>query len=317
MFNNAVVRRRTIITGALLSTAGLALSACSGTTVNIPGADGSSTASAGNDAVVGSAPVAASDLIVSGSTMEKIKQRGKLIVATALDAPLVSQQDPSDPQKVNGFDADLAKMLAVYITGKPNVEWVPSASETREALLANGTVDVVFSTYTITTKRAEQVDFAGPYFMSGLAVAVKADNNTIKGIDDLGGKNVIVQTGTPSVSEVPAKQPSAKIMPFATTPQGVQALTQGRGDAYVQDYVLLASQSASNKDIKVVGAPFTAEPYGIGLKHNDAAFKTFVNNWLTVIEKKGLWTQVWKNTLGSVGDSPAPTPPAIGSVPGS
>lgn len=316
MFNNAVVRRRTAIAGALLTSAALALSACSTEAVNIPGAAGSSSA-AGNDSLITSAPVAGSDLLIPGSTMEKIKQRGKLIVATALDAPLVSQQDPSDPQKVSGLDADLAKMLAVYILGKPNVEWVPSASETREALLANGTVDVVFSTYTITTKRALQVDFAGPYFMSGLAVAVKSDNTSIKGIDDLNGKNVIVQTGTPSVAEVPEKQPGAKIMPFATTPQGVQALTQGRGDAYVQDYVLLASQSATNKDIKVVGAPFTAEPYGIGLKHNDTAFKTFVNNWLKTIETKGLWTQVWKNTLGSVGDSPAPTPPAIGSVPGS
>lgn len=315
MLNNAVVRRRAVLAGALIVSAALATTACSNEPVNLPGAAPSSTAS--TDTVLASAPVAGNDLIIPGSTMEKIRQRGKLVVATALDAPLVSQQDPSNPQNVNGFDAELAKMLATYILGKPTVEWVPSASETREALLGNGTVDVVFSTYTITTKRAQQVDFAGPYFMSGLAVAVKSDNTTIKGIDDLNGKNVIVQTGTPAVSEVPAKVPDAHLMPFATTPEGVQALTQGRGDAYVQDYVLLASQSATNKDIKVVGAPFTQEPYGIGLKHGDEAFKSFVNTWLSTIEKKGLWTQVWKNTLGSVGDSPAPTPPAIGSVPGS
>jgi glutamate transport system substrate-binding protein len=315
MFSDAVVRRRTAVAGLFTSVA-LALSACSTAAVNIPDGDGPSNA-ASSDKLLGKAPVAASDLILPGSTMEKIKRRGKLVVATALDAPLVSQQDPADPQKVDGFDADLAKMLAVYILGKPNVEWVPSAAETREALLANGTVDAVFSTYTITTKRAEQVSFAGPYFMSGLAVAVKSDNTTIKGIEDLDGKNVIVQTGTPSVAKVPQKQPGAKLLPFATTPQGVHALVQGRGDAYVQDYVLLASQSASNTNIKVVGGPFTEEPYGIGLKRNDAAFKTFVNTWLTTIEKQGLWAEVWKTTLGSVGDSPAPTPPAIGSVPGS
>lgn len=316
MFNHAV-RRRTAVAGVLLTSVALALSACSTDAVNIPGAAAGASGAASNDALISNAPVAGNDLIIPGSTMEKIKQRGKLVVATALDAPLVSQQDPSDPQKVDGLDADLAKMLAVYILGKPNVEWVPSAAETREALLANGTVDVVFSTYTITPKRAEQIDFAGPYFMSGLAVAVKSDNTTIRGIDDLSGKNVIVQTGTPSITAVPEKQPGAKLMPFATTPQGVQALIQGRGDAYVQDYVLLASQSSTNKDFKVVGAPFTAEPYGIGLKHGDSTFKTFVNNWLTTIEEKGLWTQVWKATLGSVGDSPDPTPPAIGSVPGS
>ena len=41
----------------------------------------------------------------------------------------------------NSTDADLAKLLAIYILGEPNVEIVPPASETREALLQNGTVD--------------------------------------------------------------------------------------------------------------------------------------------------------------------------------
>jgi glutamate transport system substrate-binding protein len=113
------------------------------------------------------------------------------------------------------------------------------------------------------------------------------------------------------------KQPTATLVPFATTPQGVQALIQGRGEAYVQDYVLLASSSSSNKAIKIVGQPFTSEPYGIGLKHGDSKFKDFVNTWLTTIQAKGLWGQVWKTTLGTVTDSPIPTPPAIGSVPGS
>lgn len=315
MFKVSPGRRKAAAAGALLVSMALATTACSSQASSLSGAAG--TKSVSTDALFKDAPVAPANLIVPGSTMETIKKRGKLIVATALDAPLVSQQDPTNPKDVSGFDADLAKMLAIYILGKPNVEWIPSASETREALLANGTVDAVFSTYTITTKRALQVAFAGPYFLSGLAVAVKSDNTTIKGIDDLNGKKVIVQTGSPGVTEMPQKQPGAKLMPFATTPEGVQALVQGRADAYVQDYVLLASQSSSNKQIKVVGEPFTSEPYGIGLKHGDAAFKDFVNTWLASIEKKGLWGQVFKATLGSVSDAPVPTPPAIGSVPGS
>ncbi|WP_449373085.1 hypothetical protein [Arthrobacter psychrolactophilus] len=92
---------------------------------------------------------------------------------------------------------------------------------------------------------------------------------------------------------------------------------QGRGDAYVQDYVLLSSQASSNKDIKIVGQPFTQEPYGIGLKHDDTTFKDFINKFLVTIQDEGQWTQVWKTTLGTVTDADAPKPPAIGSVPGS
>ncbi|MDN4598888.1 glutamate ABC transporter substrate-binding protein [Leifsonia virtsii] len=308
------IRKKGVFAGVVLAAVTLAVTACSGNTA-LPGSDASSTAS--GDSVLAGAPVAKADLILSGSTMEKIKKRGKLIVAEALDAPLLSQQDPTDPSKVTGFDAELAKLLATYIIGKPNVEIVPPASETREAMLQNDTVDVVFNTYTITEERAKQVDFAGPYFESGLAVAVKSDNKDIKSYKDLDGKNVIVGANTPAVTEVPKIAPKATVTAFGTDPAAVQALIQGRGDAYVQDYTLLASDAASEKQIKVVGQPFTKEPYGIGLKHGDDDFKKFVNEWLKTIQKDGQWGKAWKTTLGTVTDSSVPTPPEIGSVPGS
>ena len=305
--------------GALVAALALTLGACSSGSGSsaVPQDDAGSGAGAESSAVFADAPVADDDLILPGSTMEAIRERGTLVVAEALDAPLLSQQDPTNPDSVTGFDADLAKLLAIYILGEPNVEIVPPASETREALLANGTVDVVFNTYTITEERAEQVSFAGPYFSSGLAVAVKSDNDDIKGIEDLGGKTVIVGANTPAVTAVPEEQPTATLVDFATDPQAVQALIQGRGDAYVQDYTLLASNAAANDQIKVVGQPFTTEPYGIGLKHGDTDFKEFINEWLLKIQEGGQWGAAWKASLGTVVESDIPTPPAIGSVPGS
>lgn len=305
--------RRAVLAGVL--TAAFTLSACgdSGDSPAVPGAPDP----AGTEDLLADAPVADAALILPDSTMARIKERGRLVVAQALDAPLLSQQNPTNPDEVSGFDADLAKLLAVYILGKPEVEIVPPATETREALLANETVDVVFNTYTITPERAQQVDFAGPYFESGLAVAVKTGNTDIKGIDDLGGKTVIVGANTPAVTAVPERHPDAEVLPFGTDPQAVTALVQGRGDAYVQDFTLLASAAEANPDITVVGNPFTVEPYGIGLKHGDADFKAFVNTWLKEIQDAGLWAKAWENSLGTVVEADPPTPPAIGSVPGS
>lgn len=277
----------------------------------------SSSSSTSSDDLYANAITAKAADILPGSTMAAIKKRGKLIVAEALDAPLLSQQDPTT-KDVTGFDADLAKLLAIYILGKPSVEIVPPSTQTREAMLQNNTVDVVFNTYTITTQRAAQVDFAGPYFSDGLAVAVKSDNNSIKGIGDLGGKTVIVGADTPAVTEVPAKQKTVHLITFGTDPEAVQALEQGRGDAYVNDETLLASDASQDHQIKVVGLPFTSEGYGIGLKHGDSQFKNFINTWLLATEKNGTWAKVWKATIGTVVHSAsAPTPPQIGSVPGS
>ena len=72
-----------------------------------------------------------------------------------------------------------------------------------------------------------------------------------------------------------------------------------------------------NDKLKIVGKPFTEDPYGIGLpKGSDA--QAFVNTFLTTIESDGTWDAIWKATIGTVlGENEAPEPPAIGSAPGS
>ncbi len=248
--------------------------------------------------------------------MEKIKQRGELIVGGSLDAPLLSQQNPATGE-VEGFDADLGKALAKYIIGQPKVKIVNSASETREALLSNGTVDVVFQTYTITPERAEQVAFAGPYYSSGLSIAVKKGTTGISSPQDLNGKTVIAGANTPAIPTIKKLAPQAKIITFGGDPECVQALKQDRGVAYVQDETLLVADAKKDPELQVVTKPFTQDPYGIGLKHGDDQFKSFVNDWLKKIQANGVWQDIWKNSLGTVVQGEAPTPPEIGSVPGS
>ncbi|MFF3442628.1 glutamate ABC transporter substrate-binding protein [Streptosporangium sp. NPDC002721] len=290
----------------------LGLSACGGTDSGSPAVPGEAK---GND-LIASAPVAAAADILPGSTMEKIKQRGELLVGGSLDAPLLSQQNPTTGE-VEGFDADMGKALAKYIIGEPRVKIVNSASETREALLSNGTVDVVFQTYTITPERAEQVAFAGPYYSSGLSLAVRKGTTGITKPEDLNGKTVIAGANTPAVSAIKKLAPQAKIVTFGSDPECMQALKQERGDAYVQDETLLVANAQKDPSVQVVGSPFTEDPYGIGLKHGDDQFKKFVNDWLKKIQADGLWQKTWKNSLGTVVQGEAPTPPQIGSVPGS
>jgi glutamate transport system substrate-binding protein len=248
--------------------------------------------------------------------MEKIKQRGELIVGGSLDAPLLSQQNPATGE-VEGFDADMGKALAKYIIGEPKVKIVNSASETREALLANGTVDVVFQTYTITPERAEQVAFAGPYYTSGLTIAVKKGTTGITKPEDLNGKKVLAGANTPAIPAIEKLAPEAEIITFGSDPELMQALKQDRGVAYVQDETLLIANAQKDPSIEIVTKPFTSDPYGIGLKHGDEQFKTFVNGWLKKTQDAGLWQQIWKNSIGTVVTGDAPAPPQIGSVPGS
>ena len=55
---------------------------------------------------------------------------------------------------------------------------------------------------TITAERAQTVDFARPYFQSGLAIAVRQENKgEIKSFDDLENKKVAVAIGTTGAQE--------------------------------------------------------------------------------------------------------------------
>ncbi|MEV4889473.1 glutamate ABC transporter substrate-binding protein [Nonomuraea sp. NPDC055795] len=300
---------------AVVAVSLLGLAACSstggGSNPAVPG-----EAKPAASGLLAKAPVADAAAIVPGSTMDKIKKRGELLVGGSLDAPLLSQQNPVSGE-VEGFDASMGKALAKYIIGEPKVKIVNSASETREALIGNGTVDVVFQTYTITPERAKQVAFAGPYYTSGLSIAVKKGTTGIAKPEDLNGKKVIAGANTPAIAAIKKLAPQAEIITFGSDPECMQALKQDRGVAYVQDETLLAANAQKDPTVQVIGNPFTEDPYGIGLKHGDEQFKTFVNDWLKKMQDAGVWQQAWKDSLGTVVKGEAPAPPAIGSVPGS
>jgi glutamate transport system substrate-binding protein len=274
----------------------------------------------GYDAIIDAAPVAQASAITSGSWMDQIKRRGYLKMGGTDTGQVFSLRDPITGE-LRGFDAGLAEMLARYITGKSDVKNLVKLTittvDTRETLLQNGTVDAVFATYTITPARAKKVAFAGPYYSSGDAIMVKKDNTSINTVADLDGKNVATESNSTGALALKKYAPGAKPLLFQTDEECVAAVQQGRADAYVLDQSILISDASANKAVKVVGQPFTQEPYGIGLPLNSPEAKAFVNAWLQKIYDDGSWAKLWKATVGTIVSGAVPAPPKIGSVEGS
>lgn len=264
--------------------------------------------------IVDAAPVAKS--LPDSPTLKKIKNAGKLMYGGTQSSPLWSLKDPRTGE-LTGFDADLAKLFAKYVTGKPAVQLKQVTVDTREALLQNQSVEAVFATYTITPERAQKVGFAGPYYSSGDAILVKKSDSSITSVKDLNGKTVATETSSTAAADLKKYAPTAKVQLFQENNDCLQALQQGRVDAYVLDQGILVGDASTNSDVKVVGQPFTTEPYGIGVPKDDPAMKKFVDDWITTIEADGTWAKLWKATIGTVVPGKAPTPPKIGSVEGS
>jgi len=268
------------------------------------------------DSVIAASPKADDATIEANAWAKAIKDRGVLRTGGSETGQLFSLLD-LETGKVVGFDAGLSQMLAQYILGEPNTELTVTTVDTRETLIQNGSVDGVFATYSITPARAEKIEFAGPYLISGAAIMVAADNTDITSVDDLAGKTVTTQTNSTSLTALQDQVPTATLQPYTNDAECVAALTQGRADAYVIDQSILISDAIGNPAVKVVGEPFTVDPYGIGVTKDDPSAKEFVNAWLKTIEDDGSWADLWKATIGTVVEGDAPAPPAIGSVPGS
>ena len=275
--------------------------------------DTTTTPSATNPAVATTA-AAGPPTFAAGTTMATIQSRGKLVVGTKFDQPLFGLKNPTNNQ-VEGFDVEVAKIIARAIFGSDitnKVTYEEATSRVRETVLQDAKVDIVVATYTINDERKKVVDFAGPYYVAGQDILVKKTNTAITGVESLAGKKVCTVQGSTSLTNVQKMAPQADVsITFDKYSLCVEALKDNRVEAVTTDNViLLGFINDDPANLKLVNKPFTTEPYGIGVKKGDTAFRTFVNDTLEKAYKDGSWKKAWDDTAGKTGQA-APTPPAV------
>lgn len=265
------------------------------------------------DALIASGPVADDDVIAASEWASAVKKAGKLRVGGTRTSTLFSLENIEDGT-IRGFDSGLYQMLTRYILGdETKYELTQVTSDTRESVLQNDQVDAVFATYSITPARAELISFAGPYYTSQQGILVMADNDDIKGVEDLADRVVAAQSGSTGPQIVEEVAPDAIVEEFTTDEEARTALEQGRVDAYVIDVTLHMGAVVKNPDkYKIVGDVFgPIDPYGIGLPLDSDGVE-FVNDFLKLIEDEGLWADLWQIAIGDrTGLDEAPEPPAI------
>ena len=266
------------------------------------------------DALIASGEVADEDDIRENEWASAVKDAGVLRVGGTRTSFLFSQLDETDGG-IRGFDAGLYQLLAKYILGDESAfELTQVDSSTRESVLQGDQVDAVFATYSITEPRKEVISFAGPYYTSRQAVMVKAGNEDISGVDDLGGKIVATQAGSTGPDILAEYAPEdVEIQEFETDQEARTALEQGRVDAYVTDYTLLLNAIVKNPDTyEIAGEQFGPEDnYGVGLPLGSDGVE-FVNDFLEDVIEDGVWEQLWQISLGDrTGITQAPKAPVV------
>lgn len=198
----------------------------------------------------------------------------------------------ADTGEFVGFDIDLIR--AIGEEEGFNVELMEMGFEGIVAAVQTGNVDLGVSGLTINEKRLKSVDFSTPYYHSALSIVVRADNDTIKGVEDLKGKKIAVQIGTTG-AEYAKEIEDAKVTEYDAVTDAFLELKNGGADAIVNDNpVNLNYIKGNEQDYKIVGETLESEYYGIAIKKGNTEMLDKINSGLQKLKENGKYAELYK-----------------------
>ncbi|MCF6368095.1 transporter substrate-binding domain-containing protein [Rhizobium halophilum] len=142
---------------------------------------------------IGAAALAAATVAHAGATLDRVMERGAMVVATNSGWPPQSFLD--DSNQLTGFDVDVAKEIAKRLGVEVSFETPDWATLTGGRW--QGRYDLGVGSVTPTKARAQVIDFAGVYYYSPYVYVVHKDSDA-KSVEDLNGKVIGVETATTS-----------------------------------------------------------------------------------------------------------------------
>ncbi|WP_375463984.1 transporter substrate-binding domain-containing protein [uncultured Methylobacterium sp.] len=188
--------------------------------------------------------IAAPGLRASAASLDEIKARGTMIVATEDSYKPFEYVENGTPM---GLDHALLAVLRKDVPFKIEQQIIPWSGLL--AGVAAGKYDVALTAAVITPDRIKNLDFTMPIAEATQYYAVRANETRIKGVADLAGRTVGVQAGGASYAALTdLTQTLAKtgaklgtVVQYPSFPEAYQDLVNGRLDYVINGVVNLAS----------------------------------------------------------------------------
>ncbi|MGE4508489.1 MAG: transporter substrate-binding domain-containing protein [Eubacteriaceae bacterium] len=218
-------------------------------------------------------------------SLQAVIDAGVLKVGVKEDVPNFGLRN-TETGEIEGFEVDLAKMLAAEILGDENaVELTPVTAKTRGPLLDNGELDLVIATFTITEERKLTYNFSTAYYEDAVGLLVKKDAG-FTGLADMDGAVIGVAQSATSKDAVQAAADelgvSVTFSEYATYPEIKAALDSGRVDAFCVDGSILGGYV--DDSTMILPDRFSPQEYGVASNLNNVALAEavdgYINGWL-------------------------------------
>lgn len=204
-----------------------------------------------------------------------IAKQDALRVGVRCDQPPYGFQDANGD--FAGVETDMARQLAQWVHGDKNkVEFSCVTAENRIPQLNGKRVDVLIATLGVTPERQRVIDFTKPYRWGASGLLVRADSPVQK-IADLDGRTVALPKGSVQAKWFEDNAPKVQTLRLNTAADSLQALKQGRADAYAHDAATLVVIAAKDKSLRPVDDPYQLSDAAIGVRKNEEAWRDYLS----------------------------------------
>jgi glutamate/aspartate transport system substrate-binding protein len=204
-------------------------------------------------------------------------------------------------QKIAEATKDYLKLATL------NIKYVPVNIQTRQALVANGTVDIVCGGAVNTWTRQKQVAFTPISWVSSEQLLVLKTSG-IHDINDLNGKVVIIATGGTSeptiLRLIKEDHLKVKILHVNTHANALLALETQRGDAYLSDnaaFYSMMKEARNPQDLAIVGPELSYQPEAFIIPLNNPTFAWIAGHTMSDMFKDGEAAALVKKWFGPFG----------------
>lgn len=246
---------------------------------------------------------------VHSATLEEIKKRGYMIVATEDDfKPFEFIKDG----KPTGFNNEMVDALKKYAPFEIRQEILPWTGIL--AGVATGKYDIAITAALITKERTQSLDFTSPIADATHYYVKRAKDSSIKAIKDLNGKSIGVQSGSAMLARLPELEATlaktggklGKVTEYTSYPEAYQDLAIGRTDIVINTVINLKTLATEKPTVFTLGQAVSGKSYpGWALKKDNTELVAYMNEFIAKQKASGVMPGLQKKWFGQAFDLPA------------
>ena len=238
-------------------------------------------------------------LLHASDHLQQIKERGELLWGADAEggAPYV-YPDPQKPEKLIGFEYELAESLARRLGVKARI--VQNQWDQLIPALERGNFDIILNGLELTADNQQRIAMSRPYFAYAQQIVTRKDTPGMTIQEELRGKAVGVLSS--SVAERLLEQMGGvNLKAYPGNVESLRDLKAKRIDAVLMDLPIALHYARPDPTLKFSGEPFAPGYYAIGLRKEDTTLLAAINQAMAelaesrtlecIYRKYGVWDE--------------------------